>query len=278
MLLGLNSRERVRKDLEAMFYWYVSESDDLIELFSVWCMSPEKIGGLGAAPAICEFLSGGSDGTHKTLHYLESLIRLSFKRPDDAIRIMENALNPPIFRQSISIDENYDKSIEVRRKAIHEITDSPFVYFRQRKTAKSIILKSIRKGVTRSCRNKRMLALLSLSSSVTLFKQNIVAILKDSYHYRTANFYISNSRYHVLDKLLMKLESSEAFHKLVGRAELTIMCQQLFKSGAEACGKRLLLRDIKLVSRLPGELRSKTFLLDLEKNHPHASAPDLNNC
>lgn len=179
------------------FYYLVCHDEAIQDLIIYRLLMPVSFGGYGFSLSLNSSLSGYSNGSAKKLYYIHRLITKAFANPRMFLIMFTHALC------------SHDQSIKYLSET--KLVTSEFPTDNKSRSANSIITDAITRYIKKRCKNLRILELLDLDTNKQAFMQSLIDLNRDKFTYRIVSFLFENSKYHILDILLKKIETSRGF-------------------------------------------------------------------
>lgn len=198
---GDNMELKVKRMHVDLLYYYLKDKEILQELLIYRMIMPCNLGGYGFSLGINQVLSGHSNGFIKQIYYTKEYIKMNFKYKNFFYTCLEHSLG----KKYRSAEEKTEASL----------IGSEFPIPNDLQTATQHINNSIKNFIKFKSVNEKINKLLELESNRGEFQRNLMNLTANSFSYRIARFYYEHSKYHILDLLLAKIESSRGFLKLI---------------------------------------------------------------
>lgn len=205
--------DKVKRMKVDLFFYLIKQKVILQELLIFRMIMPSNLGGFGVSLTINQALSGHSSGFLKQLTYARKMIEMTFSEQEFFLDIMSHSLG------------NKRKDGNLKSELALLSTEYPMQNYIESATGK--INNAIRSFITKRTKNKKVKELLQLEANRSAFKEDLINYTRDRFSYRITRFYYEHSKYHILDLLISKIESSRGFLKLI--SNITTLRSELFR-------------------------------------------------
>jgi hypothetical protein len=225
-LIAITHYSEIKTALMSTFLRGVVQRDATFSYCAHFLMMPERVGGMGVPLMIIEALAGHSDGFFKQMHY----VKVMYDRylPDRENLIM-------MFTAVMRGISDYDPAKESTK-----IIDTAYPLYRECDAATSIMKGYIKAGLREICQNRRVKQLLEMDEHLPRYKATLMDILRGKFWYRISSFFLSNSKFCLIETLTTKVLASDVFLRGLPAKVIRAAVLKVFKHNRTA--SRVLLR------------------------------------
>lgn len=208
----------VRIRIRDLIYLELMENDRLSELFFMLLYFPVQLGGYGLTLLSMQSVTGYSDN----ILCLLSEFKFYADKLSDHSQIIYHAMehilgcNYPSVKET-DVTPNMKIEMILKDRAYHKeynVTDiitSNWPNFNFSKSANTHIKSAIQSVFSQNCLNTRIKHYLELRKGQKNYLHNLVSLNLSNFSHRLCSFYLDHSVFHIIDKLINKVENTVSF-------------------------------------------------------------------